>query len=392
MKTRTRNPNGSGSYSKRKDGRIRYRLQRHGQIWDISAKNHELLKAKVNQIADTPVDGTITTVKKWFDDWLEDYVKTLKKPATYNQYESIYRKHIVDQIGKYIMSDVKPIMIQKVITSMHKNNLSTKTMKHAKQIMYSAFHRAVRNKVVLENPVKDIDIPSKQAKPRKVLSFEELAKLFKSMGKSRWIWSAKFLLVTGLRRGELLALKWSDIDFGNRRITVDESNSTTGLGDTKTRIHYVPLSDKAIEYLNGQTEQLKKECNPNILNKDGTFKHDMKGTNCLVFPTEKGNMISPNTYYHTMCRYASAAEIKATPHCLRHTFVYLSRNALSLKEIQSILGHDESTTTLDIYGDILDESTDKTSKAIDEIFKGVEKEFKKIEEKKYPVSYLRRIK
>lgn len=389
---KTRSPNGVGSYSKRKDGRVRYRLQKHGQKWDISAKNYELLQAKVNQIADVPVDGTKTTAKEWFADWLENYVRQLKKPATYNQYECIYRKHIENQIGKFIMSDIKPIMIQKVITNMHKNNLSSKTMKHAKQIMHSSFDRAVKNKVIAENPVKDIEIPAKQAKPRKVLSYEELSKLFKEMKESRWLWAVKFMLVTGVRRGELLALKWSDIDYSNKRVTIDESNSVTGLGDTKTRVHYIPLSDKAIEYLRCQTEQLKNECNPNILNKDGTFKRDLKGTDYLVFPTEKGKMIKPNTFYHTMCRYAARAEIKATPHCLRHTFVYLSRKTLSLKEIQSILGHDESTTTLDIYGDILDESTDKTAKQIDEIFKGVDEEFKKIEQKKTSTSYLRRVK
>jgi hypothetical protein len=72
--------------------------------------------------------------------------------------------------------------------------------------------------------------------------------------------------------------------------------------------------------------------------------------------------------------------------------VYLSRKTLSLKEIQSILGHDESTTTLDIYGDILDESTDKTAMQIDEIFKGVEEEFKKIKQKKERPSFLKRVK
>jgi integrase len=257
--------------------------------------------------------------------------------------------------------------------------------------MHNSFARAVKNKIINENPVKDIEIPSKQAKPRKVLSHEELSKLFKSMQNSRWIWSIKFMLVTGMRRGEILALKWSDIDYGNKRITVDESNSVTGLGDTKTKIHYIPLSDRAKSYLNSQRLLLESERNPEVLNKDSTIK-EIKGSACYVFPKKKGGMIKPNTFYHTMCRYAEAVGIKATPHCLRHTFVYLSRKTLSLKDLQNILGHDESTTTLDIYGDILDESTDKTAKQIDEIFDQVDIEFKKIEEKKKPASHLRRVK
>jgi site-specific recombinase XerD len=79
-----------------------------------------------------------------------------------------------------------------------------------------------------------------------------------------------------------------------------------------------------------------------------------------------------------LSRYASDAEIKASPHMLRHTFVYMNRKKLSLKEIQNILGHDESTTTLDIYGDMIDESTEQTGKDIDEVFAGFENDTSKI--------------
>lgn len=165
-------------------------------------------------------------------------------------------------------------------------------------------------------------------------------------------------------------------------MTIDESNSVTGLGDTKSsKIHYVPLSEKAIEYLKHQVDMLRSECNPVAMNENGTYKN-LKGTDVLVFPTEKGTMIKPNTFYHTFVRFAKKAGVKASPHCLRHTFVFMTRNKLSLKEIQAILGHDESTTTLEIYGNILDESTDKTARQIDEIFSQVDIEVEKLNKKK----------
>ena len=126
---------------------------------------------------------------------------------------------------------------------------------------------------------------------------------------------------------------------------------------------------------------LINETNPLLVNKDATLKKDLRGSDCLVFPTNKGQMVSPNTYYHTICRFAKKANIHVTPHCFRHTFVYMSRNTLSLKQIQNILGHDESTTTLDIYGDILNES-ENTANQIDEIFANVDKEFKKVQKEK----------
>lgn len=388
-----RNPNGAGSYSDLSDGRVRWRLQRNNKKLELSAKSLTDLQKKVNAVAGLPITKDKQTVECWFKSWLDIYVKPLKKQATYNQYESIYRKHIKPVMGPYRMTDIKPIDIQRVISTMNKANLSSKTMKHAKTVMSCGFARAFKEKVIPENPIRDIEIPAKQAKQRKVLSLEELSKLFKAMEKSRWIWSIKFMLVTGMRRGELLALKWSDIDYANKRITIDKSNSVTGLGDTKSsKVHYVPLSDKAIEYLKKQTDMLKRESNPITINKDLSIKESLKSTDYIVFPTQRGKMIKPNTYYHSLVWFAEKAKIKASPHCLRHTFVFMSRETLSLKEIQAILGHDESTTTLDIYGDILNESTDKTAAQIDDIFAKVDEEFKKVEEKKNSVLYLKRVK
>ena len=390
-----RNPNGVGSYSVTSDGRPRWRLQRNNKVIEVSAKTSSELQKKVDAISPLPIvkDKEKHTVEKWFNFWLENYVKPLKKQATYDQYENIYRNHVNPAIGDYRMTDIKSPDIQRVITTMNKNGLSAKTMKHAKTVMNGGFVAACKKaKIIAENPVQDIEIPQKQAKKRKVLSMDELAKLFKSMEKSRWIWSVKFMLVTGLRRGELLALKWSDIDYGNKRITIDKSNSSTGLGDTKSgEVHYVPLSEKAIEYLKNQTKMLINETNPLMVNKDGTLKSDLKGSECLVFPTQKGQMVSPNTYYHLICRYAARENLKVTPHCFRHTFVYMSRNTLSLKQIQNILGHDESTTTLDIYGDILNESED-TSRQIDEIFANVDKEFEKVQKKRRSASHVKLVK
>jgi site-specific recombinase XerD len=120
---------------------------------------------------------------------------------------------------------------------------------------------------------------------------------------------------------------------------------------------------------------LEKEHNP-ILENNELKKAD------LVFPNKSGKMLMPGSYYTMIARYAEKAGIYATPHCLRHTFVYMNRNTLSLKELQNILGHDESTTTLDIYGDMIDETTDKTAKQLDETFADIDKEIEHKEKAK----------
>jgi integrase len=371
-----RNPNGMGSYKLRKDGRYQWTQKKDGKPRTFYARSLKELQEKVKKVADLPVTNTKLKVEEWFEKWLETYVRPIKKAATYNQYRTLYEQHIKPQIGFRKLSGIKSYDIQTVIAEMNKKGLASKTMKHVKSIMNIAFDKACDNKLIPENPVNKIEIPVKQAKPRKVLTIDELAKLFKAMENSRWIWSIKFLLVTGLRRGELLALKWTDIDFKNRRLIVDESNSTTGLGDTKSaKEHYVPLSVKAIEYLNEQKAQLEKEFNP-ILHNEKLKKA------ALVFPGEHGKMIRPDSYYTMLSRFAKKAGIKASPHMLRHSFVYYTRGTIPLKDLQYILGHDESTTTTDIYGDILSESTIETADKIDDVFNRVNEEIEKIERQK----------
>lgn len=374
--SKQRNPNGNGSYKKLPDGRVAWRQTLDGKTREISAMSMKELKVKVKKVADLPIITEKYKVVEWFDKWLEVYVKPLKKAATYNQYNDLYRVHIKPVIGNRKMTTIKPNDIQEVIAKMNKGDYATKTMKETKGVMNRGFERACKEKIIAENPVHDIEIPVKQAKERKTLTTQELSALFKQLSNSRWFHAVKLMLFTGLRRGEILALKWSDIDFQNRRLTVDESNSLTGLGDTKSsKIHYVPLSDMAIECLNNQKRVLEQEFNP-ILHND-----ELKKTQ-LVFPNKKGEMVKPNSFYHMISRAAAKVDIKASPHCLRHTFVYFMRDQLSLKDLQNILGHDESTTTLDIYGDIISDSAIKTAEQIDNVFGQLELEAEKIEVKK----------
>lgn len=374
--SKQRNPNGMGTYKQRSDGRYEWRQKIDGKERYLSAKSMKELQEKVKKVADLPIISEKYTVAQWFDKWLESYIKPLKKQATYDQYNYIYVGHIKPVLGYRKMMSVKSVDVQGVIAEMNKKGMSTKTMKHAKTVMSGAFSKAMKDKIIAENPVKDIEIPVKQAKERKTLTNQELTLLFDTLKTSRWIWSAKFALVTGVRRGELLALKWTDIDFENKKITIDESNSQTGLGDTKSaKIHYVPLSDVAIEYLDKQKEMLRQELNPILTNEE------LKKT-CLIFPSKYGSMIKPNSYYHVLSRAAAKVGFKASPHCLRHTFVHKTRDKFTIKELQAILGHDESTTTLDIYGDIISDDTFKVAKQIDDVFGDLEKETKVIKEKK----------
>jgi len=369
-----KNPNGMGCYDKLKDGRVRWRQMVDGKTRTITAKSMPELKEKVKKVADLPIIKNKIKVSEWFEKWLEIYIKPLKKQATYYQYKILYEQHIFPIIGNRLITSVKQYDIQQIIAKMNEKGLSTWTMKHVRKILHIAFDRAFKDKLIPENPVVDIEIPKKQAKPRKTITASELKILFENLKNSRWYWAFRFMLVTGLRRGELLALRWSDIDYENKRIIVDESNSASGLGDTKnSKVHYVPLSERAIYYLAKQKEMLQHEFNPILYNPE-LQKLD------LIFPSENGTLMKSDSLNSVLDRINRKTGLHITPHMFRHTFVYMSKGHMTLSELQEALGHDESTTTLDIYGTMLSD-TEKVANKIDEAFAVLDEEINKIETK-----------
>jgi integrase len=389
-----RNPKGMGSFRQLQNGTYQWRQRIDGEERTFTAATPKELQEKIKKIADLPIIKNKLKVSEWFEKWLEVYIKPLKKKATYNQYKILYEQHIKPEIGNRKINGIKQYDIQKIISVMNtkviqeaeydkdgyetkpeKIGLSTWTMKHTRKVMNIALTKALDDKIIAENPVYKIEIPKKQAKPQKTLKTSELKTLFEYAKKTRWYWAMRFLLVTGLRRGELLALRWSDIDYDNKRVIVDESNSTSGIGDVKSaKEHYAPLSDLAVYYLGKQKEMLINEPNPILHNER------LKVLN-LIFPSEDGTMMRPDSFNSAIDRINVKAGIHVTPHMFRHTFVFMSKGLLSRSELQEALGHDESTTTEDIYGTMLSD-THKVSNKIDEAFKDLDIEIDKIEEKK----------
>jgi integrase len=392
-KKKMRNPKGVGCYY-RKDEYYCWKYVRDGKPIYRSAKTEKGLQEKVRQILSTGGSNSKTLVSEYFNAWLEE-VKNLNDIPTYKQYESIYRINIEPAIGSFKVSSIKASDIRNVIAQMNtkvceiknkkgevtsrKVGLSEKTMRHARYIMKTVFTRALtEDKIIQDNPVEKLKIPKKQVKKQRVLSIQELIQYFKAISTSRWVWSVWFDLVSGLRRGELTAFRSSDIDWENKRICINKSNSVQGLGGTKNKEEdFIFLTKIATYFLGKQFDMLKGEKNPVILNDDGTMKSGYRDEDFLVFPTLKGTMIKPNTYYHTIVRYAEKAGIKANPHCFRHTFTFFLRNKISLKELQNALRHEASTSTLDIYGNMIDDMNDETGMTMDNVFTKVENEIEK---------------
>lgn len=362
---RTRNPNGMGNIYKRDNGRYEWTQMIDGQVRHESDMELSELHRKIKKYTNIGKNKDKTKLFDWIEYWLETYVKPYKKPSTYNNYKFAYEKYISKFMMNIQLRHISKSDVQKMITDLINGGYSASLIKNVRKALSAAYISANEDEQIIDfNPTRDTKLPRGKEPTRKTFNLQELITIIDTFSTSRWLYAILFMLATGLRRGELLALKWTDLDIKEKRIKIEDNLTQYGEGTPKSNnCHYVPLSDHASVYLNGWRNQLKKEENHAIYKRVDT-----------IFVSKAGKPIRPSTFNNTLSK--RKFDFKVTPHMFRHTFVYLSKGKLSLSEIQEALGHDRSTTTLDIYGLMLADTVtvaDKIETAYKELDESINK-------------------
>lgn len=366
---RTRNPNGMGNIYKRDDGRYEWKQMIDGEMRYASDMDLSELKKKINKLSGTSPNGDKTKLFDWLDRWLEKYVKPYKKPSTYNNYKFAVEKYIKKYLKNIQIRHVGRADVQDMIAALLKDKYSISLIKNVRKALSVAFISAREDEQLVDfNPTRDTKVPKGKKPVRKTFKVEELAIIIERFLTSRWLYAILFMLATGLRRGELLALKWTDIDFKDKHIKILKNLTIYGEDTPKDDdYHYVPLTDHAITYLNGWRNQLQKEHNIASYKEVET-----------IFVSQKGTSLRPSSFNNILAK--RKFNFKVTPHMFRHTFVYLSKGRLSLSELQEALGHASSTHTLDIYGLMLTDTVTVAEK-IEESYKGLDEALEAIKNK-----------
>ena len=333
---------------------------------EVTQKIRDLLEAETIRLTQTPKDSHV--VREAAKEWLEKNVyPPACRRATYDQYEYVMRLHILPIIGDKLVDEVKPKDVQEIINTMARKGKANKTMKHARIITHSFYVWLETNDYVKTSPCIRIKVPETETKPRRSLSREEIPVLLKAMSTSRWVHSVRFLLLTGLRRGELLALRWKEVDDGfihvrrSRSVRCEEGSPKSAAGRRDIKI------GKAVQaILDAQRDMLIKEGTIPVreMQKVPEGMSPIKQSD-YVFPTVYGKPMRPNTYYHTLVRMAKKENIDITPHELRHTFVSIAGRGMDLKSLQAVLGHASSTMTLDLYRHMIDGDIERAADVVD---------------------------
>ncbi len=218
--------------------------------------------------------------------------------------------------------------------------LGAKTVRNIHQILSSALKLAQEQRIILANPAEGCALPKVEHREIKTLPVEQLQSFLREARESGVFELYYLELATGLRRGELLGLKWEDIDLerGDLRVRrqISRINGEVVEAPLKTKNAYrtLPLAEDTVSVL---LEQKKKA-----------------GSSPWVFPSPNGGPISPDSVLHMLHRVLKRAGLpKVRFHDLRHTFATLAlQNGVDIKTVSGMLGHFSAGFTLDTYAHV----------------------------------------
>lgn len=306
------------------------------------------------------VNPTEMTLNEWLDYYMLEYKKRYVKPTTYINYTVKVKNHIKPIIGHYKLKALRQDIIQKFINSLSDKGLAPSTVEDIYKLLRNALETAVDDGLIVKNVANKVKLP-KVPKPKINVLTQEQQNDFVKQAKETYMGSIYILdLCTGMRLGELLGLKWEDIDFKEQQLQVvrtirkvkDPDNSDEswhlefGTPKTTASQRIIPLNETAIKLL----QDVRKQQWLNKM-KAGSAYED----NGLVFATQLGRPLDPTNMRRTFYTICSKIGLEGLhPHCLRHTFASRgAENNVDVRVMQRFLGHSTIKETAETYTHVL---------------------------------------
>lgn len=287
-------------------------------------------------------------VDAWFDYWIGIKKQTVR-PNTVRNYSERYERNIRGVIGSKLLTEVKPVHCQKIFSDMAEEGYKTTTIYQTRITLFNMLEFAKENDVLIVNPCKK-SLKSNMGKPsekKEALTIDVQKKFLGAVVGYSYENQYRFVLQTGLRTGEMIGLKWSDIDFKNRTMKIErtmEYRYKVGewrIGPPKSQSGYrtVPLTEEAVRILENQRK------------KNQSLKIIPMEWKDFVFLCRKGTPVKNSTYDTGLFKYCDRAGIpRFSMHVLRHTFATRCIEAgMKPKTLQKILGHSNIGITMNLY-------------------------------------------
>lgn len=337
----------------------------------------------------TYVDSTRLTVKQYLEQWLLDHASVNCTPKTHLEYSNKVRDYVLPSIGSLRLQDLKAAHLVSMYQTLRvsgrvrpktvrtaaeepprvERGLSERTLLHVHRILHNAFKQAVLWELLLRNPCDAVASPRPQTTEMRFLQPKEIEALLR-VACTDYCFPAVFLAVsTGMRLGEICALRWKDIELQQRFLSVRRSLEytpgagirfkTPKTGKSSRRIDLPPETVDQLYHIRGKQVEERLKLGPDYQDND------------LVCCQPDGHPFRPDQIsqrFRIMLRKANLPHVRF--HDLRHSHAtWLLESGVHPKVVQERLGHATIGTTLDIYSHVLPSMQADAARKIDDLLR-----------------------
>ena len=288
-----------------------------------------------NSIA--PTDKTVT-VDSFFSHWLHTEHRETIAPSTYRRYSSLMKTHILPVIGKIKLNNLTRNDLSHVLTIMSQNDQSTRSQQQARAILILVCREGFESGAMIQNPASGLRSIKLQSSPISPLTLDEVRRLLSTYSGTAMGARLHIALLCGLRQGEALGLRWSDIDLEGRSIHI-----TQQMQSINGQAVSVPLKTTRSKRTVIMTDETMKELS--------LLQSTTQEVNGLVFTADNGLPLSSHTDYNNWQRALKLCGISPKRlHDARHTAATLMYSqGVGIETISRALGHSSSAITSRLY-------------------------------------------
>lgn len=367
---------GEGSIYPLKDGRwVSYIRTPDGRKKFFTGPTSNIVRERLQEaqrqaVAGQLVMGRDQTVEQYLNRWLAEAVHHSVRPKTYMNYELCVRR-LLPHLGRVRLRALTPEHVQHALAKLLDSGLAARTVRQVHMVLRSSLKQAALWRLIASNPSDAVKPPRADRKEMRTLSEEEVRRLLAATAGTRhhslWV----FLVTTGVRLGEALALTWADIDFVEGRATIRRSlQRQRGVAwafvepKSSRGRRTVPFPPETLAVLEAHRNDLGRE-------RQRAGEHWQE--NDLVFPSPTGrprDMAYLSFTFHRGLKRAGLPRLRV--HDLRHTAAtHLLNKGVHPKVVQDLLGHSTIAITLDTYSHVMPALAKEASEHMSSLVPGV---------------------